>query len=321
MIRTVSFSLLLVFATSLKVNAQQDAQFTQYMFNQVYYNPAFAGSTDGTTLTAIHRSQWFGYDGTINQGGAPNTQLISFNSALPQIRGGFAAYISNDNLGPSNNLQVQTAFSTNFSLPNGAILTAGLNLGMFSSSIDFDEIVVVNPSDPIFNASGKEGQIRPDVGIGILYRKGNFFGGLSSNHLLQPKFDFGESQVSNQLNRHYYLTAGYDYSFTPQIKVTPTVLLKSVGFNTYSTEVSVIGEYNNNLRAGLAYRQSESASLMVGYKVLSDRSLTLAYAFDFVVGNRNSKQPTSQELMLIYNFQSNPKIGGRRIIRTPRFRY
>ena len=321
MIRTVSFSLLLVLVASYKVNAQQDAQFTQYMFNQVYYNPAFAGSTDGTTLTAIHRSQWFGYDGTINQGGAPTTQLISYNAALPQIRGGFAAFISNDNLGPSNNLQVQTSFSTNFILPNGATLTAGLNVGIFSSAIDFDEVVVVNPSDPIFSASGREGQIRPDIGVGILYRKGDFFGGLSSNHLLQPKFDFGQSQFSNQLNRHYYLTAGYDYSLTPQIKITPTVLLKSVGLNIYSTEVSVIGEYNNNLRAGLAYRQSESASLIVGYKILSDRSLTLAYAFDFVVGNQTSKQPSSQELMLIYNFKTTPKFGGRRIIRTPRFRY
>ena len=319
--RTFLFSLALLLVAIFQVRAQQDAQFTQYMFNQLYYNPAFAGPSNGTTLTAIHRSQWFGYDGTVNQGGAPSTQLISYNSNLPQIKSGLGIYLSNDNLGPTNNLQVQAALSRSLNLPNGGILTVGLNVGMFSSSIDYDKIVVVDPSDPIFNASGKEGQIRPDLGVGLVYRKGNFFGGLSSNHLLQPKFGFGEGQVSNQLNRHYYLTAGYDYSFTPQITITPTVLLKSVSLNTYNVEVSVIGEYNNNLRAGLAYRQSESASLIVGYKILSDRSLTLAYAFDFVVGNQSSKKPTSQELMLIYNFKSSPRIGGQRIIRTPRFRY
>ncbi|MFT6827999.1 MAG: type IX secretion system PorP/SprF family membrane protein [Roseivirga sp.] len=321
MIGTFRYTLVLLITSTLSVFAQQDAQFTQYMYNQLYYNPAFAGSGEGSTLMAIHRSQWFGYDGSINQGGAPNTQLISYNTKLEKLKTGLGIYLSNDNLGPSNNFQVQTAISKNINLPNGGVLTFGLNLGLFSSSINFDDVIVVNPNDPISIGSGKESQIRPDFGAGIIYRKGNYFGGFSTNHLLQPKFGFGESQVSNQLNRHYYLTMGYDYSLNPQIKITPTVLLKSVSLNTYNIDVSVIGEYNNNLRAGLAYRQSESASLILGYKILSDRSLTLAYAFDFVVGNRQSKEPTSQELMLIYNFKSVPGIAGRRIIRTPRFRY
>lgn len=321
MIRTLRYTLVLLITSTFSIFAQQDAQFTQYMYNQLYYNPAFAGSGEGSSLTAIHRSQWFGYDGSVNQGGAPNTQLISYNTKLEKFKTGLGLYISNDNLGPSNNFQVQTALSRNINLPDGSILTVGINLGFFSSAINFDDIIVVNPGDPISNGMGRESQIRPDFGAGIIYRKGKFFGGFSSNHLLQPKFDFGESQVSNQLNRHYYLTMGYDYSLSPQIKITPTVLLKSVSLNTYNIDVSVIGEYNNNLRAGLAYRQSESASLILGYKILSDRSLTLAYAFDFVVGNRQSKEPTSQELMLIYNFKSVPGIAGRRIIRTPRFRY
>lgn len=321
MIRAFIFLLVLLVVVTSKVSAQQDAQFTQYMFNQLYYNPAFAGSGDGTTLTAIHRSQWFGYDGSVNQGGAPNTQLISYNTQLSKIKSGLGVIISNDHLGPSNNLSVQGALSRNINLPDGSILTVGVNLGIFSSSINFDDIVVVNPNDPISNSSGKESQLKPDFGVGFIYRTGNFFGGLSTNHLLQPKFDFGESQVSNQLNRHYYLTLGYDYSLTPQIKITPTALLKSVSLNTYNLDVSVIGEYNNNLRAGLAYRQSESASFIFGYKVLSDRSLTLGYAFDFIVGNRDSKEPTSHELMLIYNFKSMPGLPGKRIVRTPRFRY
>jgi type IX secretion system PorP/SprF family membrane protein len=321
MIRAFIFPLVLLIVCNFKVTAQQDAQFTQYMFNQLYYNPAFAGFEEGSTLTAIHRSQWFGYDGTINQGGAPNTQLISYNSRINQIKSGLGLYVSNDNLGPSNSLQVQAALSRNFGLPDGSILTVGVNLGFFSSSLNFDDIIVVNPNDPISIGTGKESQLKPDFGVGFLYRKGNFFGGFSTNHLLQPKFDFGESQVSNQLNRHYYLTMGYDYSLTPQIKITPTVLLKSVSLNTYNLDVSVIGEYNNNLRAGLAYRQSESASLILGYKILSDRSLTLGYAFDFVLGNQDSKRPASQEIMLIYNFKSSPALAGRRIIRTPRFRY
>lgn len=313
------FALVAIF-TGLNAHAQQDAQFTQYMFNQMYFNPAFTGVEGGTTLTAIHRSQWFGYDGSLNPSGAPNTQVISYNSRLRSLNGGAGLYISNDNLGPSNNLEVQGSFAKYFALPNGASLSVGLKAGFFSSGLDFDELILVDPSDQVANLSGKESQLRPDFGLGILYRNGNFFGGLSANHLLEPEFDFGEDQLSNQLNRHYYLTAGYDYTVTPQLTITPSMLLKSVGFNTYNVDLSVIGKYDNKLWAGLAYRQSESASAMFGYKLLKDRSLTLAYAFDFVISDRDTKEPTSQELMLIYNFKST---GGtpRSIIRTPRYRY
>ena len=305
---------------SLEAAAQQDAQFTQYMFNQMYYNPAFSGVESLSSVRAIHRSQWFGYDGTINTQGAPNTQVISYTSRLPAIGGGFGLYVSNDNLGPSSNLEVQASVSKFFVLPNGASLSVGVKAGFFSSALDFDELVLVDPTDAIATLSGKESQIRPDIGIGILYRKGNFFGGLSANHLLEPEFDFGEAQLSNQLNRHYYLTAGYDYSLTPQLTITPSLLLKSVGFNTYNVDVSVIGKYNDKLWAGLAYRQSESASALFGYNVWGDR-LTLAYAFDFVISDRDSKEPTSQELMLIYNFKKSPPATRRFPIRTPRYRY
>jgi type IX secretion system PorP/SprF family membrane protein len=291
------------------------------MFNQMYYNSAFTGVEGGTTVTAIHRSQWFGYDGTINPGGAPNTQVISYSQRLQRVNGGFGLYISNDNIGPSNNIEFQANFAKYFALPNGASLSIGVKAGFFSSGLDFDELSLVDPTDIVANLSGKESQLRPDVGLGILYRNGNFFGGLSANHLLEPEFDFGEDQLSNQLNRHYYLTAGYDYSVTPQLTLTPSILLRSVGLDTYNIDLSVIGKYNEKLWAGLAYRQSESASALFGYKVLKDRSLTIAYAFDFVISDRDSKEPTSQEFMLIYNFKSKPPPGPRSPIATPRYRY
>ena len=311
-------------ACSVSLSAQQDAQFTQYMFNQLYYNPAYAGLSDGMELTAIHRSQWLGYDGSVNQGGAPNTQMISLNSQLSNFPGGVGLYILNDNLGPSNNLELQLSMSYQMKFNNGATLNFGIKGGLYSASLDFDELVFVDPTDVVAGMSGKESQMKPDLGLGVLYRNGNFFGGLSANHLIGSVFDFGEDQISNQLSRHYYLNAGYDYNINSQLTITPTILLKSVGLNTYNFDLSVIGKYNDNLWAGLAYRQSESASAMFGYKLLSDKSLTLAYAFDFIVTDSDSKRPTSHELMLIYNFKSkssDPRKAGSRIIRTPRYRY
>lgn len=307
----------------LGVKAQQDAQFTQYMFNPLYYNPAFAGLAKGNTLTAIHRSQWFGYDGTINSGGAPTTQMISYNGASGFWNGGLGFHVVNDNLGPSSNLEFQVSGSYFLDLPNGGSLSIGLRAGVFSSNIDFDEIVVVDPRDGFGNLSGKESQIRPDIGVGILYRNGNFFGGFSTNHLIQPEFDFGQDQIANQLLRHYYLTAGYDYVLTPEITITPTLLFRSIGFDAFSWDLSVVGRFRDQLWAGVAYRQTESASILVGYNMLKDKSLALAYAVDVVLTERSSKEPTSQEVMLIYTFKTKNKVRnlGRNIIRTPRYRY
>ena len=325
MTKTARLFLVIAITTfCVRLSAQQDAQFTQYMYNKLYYNPAYAGMSEGTELTAIHRSQWLGYQGNINETGAPNTQLISFNSKIPTQPIGVGLYILNDNLGPSNNLEVQMSFSYQFKFDGGATVNFGVKAGLYSTSLNFDELVFVDPSDVVAGLSGKETQMKPDLGFGIYYRKGDFFGGLSANHLIGTAFDFGEDQISNQLSRHYYLSAGYDYHINPQLTITPSILLKSVSLDTYNFDLSVIGKYNDMLWAGIAYRQSESASAMFGYKLLDDRSLTLAYAFDFVVTNSASKEPTSHELMLIYNFKSRSGVArksGSRIIRTPRYRY
>lgn len=306
------------------LRAQQDAQFTHYMFNQVYFNPAFAGLTNSNSVMAIHRSQWFGYDGTLNNGGSPTTQFISYNGLSNLWNGGFAGYVVNDNLGPVNNLEMQLAGSFVLEINDNSSLTFGLKAGLFSTNINFDEIIVVDPNDGLVGMSGRESQMNPDLGVGLLYRNGNFFGGLSANHLLQPEFDFGNSQVSNQLVRHYYVMAGYDYALSQEVTITPTLLIKNTGFNEYSWDLTAIAKVREKLWFGVAYRDTESASALIGYKLLQDQSLSLGYAFDFVFNDAANKEPTSQEIMLIYTFRSNDgkrRNLGKNIIRTPRYRY
>lgn len=322
MVRAYLFIILIT--TTISVRAQQDAQFTHYMYNQTYYNPAFTGLSNSNSLTAIHRSQWFGYQGTVNSSGAPTTQFISYNGRTNLWNGGFGAYVVNDQLGAANNLEIQLSASYIIDLNDNSSLTFGLKAGMFSTSINFDELVVVDPNDNLVGVSGKESQINPDIGFGLLYRNGNFFGGLSANHLLEPEFDYGNDQISNQLVRHYYLMAGYDYALNQDVTITPTLLLKNVGLNQFSWDLSAIAKIRDRLWVGAAYRDSESASAMIGYKLLQDRSLSVGYAFDVVINNAAAKEPSSQEIMLIYSFKSKgprKRKVGKNIIRTPRYRY
>lgn len=322
MVRLLLFISLSLCVFSLR--AQQDAQFTHYMFNQTYYNPAFSGLTQTNSLTAIHRSQWFGYNGNLNSSGAPTTQFINYSGRSNMWNGGFGAYVVNDNLGASNNLELQLSASYVIELSANSSVSFGIKAGIFSTSIDFDELIIVDPNDILVGMSGKESQIRPDLGFGVLYRSGNFFGGLSANHLLQPEFDYGNDQISNQLDRHYYVTAGYDYALSPEVTLTPTMLIKNVNFDEFSWDFSAIAKIRERLWVGASYRDTESASVMLGYKLLEDRTLSVGYAFDFVINDSAAKEPTSQEFLLIYSFKSKSRVKrktGKNIIRTPRYRY
>src|ERR1044071_9711001 len=102
-----TFYILLIVMSGMSAQAQQDPQFTQYMFNNLYITPAYAGVDGVTHLTAIHRSQSLGYQSSFGDGGAPTTQMVSFNTPIHKLNSGAGAYIMNDKLGPQNNLEAQ----------------------------------------------------------------------------------------------------------------------------------------------------------------------------------------------------------------------
>lgn len=301
------------------IQAQQDAQFTQYMFNGMYYNPAFAGKESGYRFSALHRSQWANYTTSSGQGGAPVTQLITAEGRLDAKNIGYGLTIVNDQIGATGNLEINLQGSYQKKI-NRATLSFGGYVGMFSSSLDYGEIIVVNP-EPNLPQSGKESQMAVDFGAGLLYDKGKYYLGLSTKHLTQPSFDFGDASYANQLKNHSYLLFGYRIRPIGQLRIEPSLLIKTVSFNNFSYDVSVMATHQNKINGGIAYRGEESVSLIMGYSLLRDNSLKLGYAFDLVVGGLEAKSPTSHELMLRYVLPTVSREVERVIQRTPRYRF
>lgn len=298
--------------------AQQDAQFTQYMFNGMFYNPAMAGKEGGYRFSALHRTQWFNYTTAAGTGGAPVTQLITAQGRLNSKNIGFGLVAVNDRIGATNNLELNFQASYHKKI-NRSTISFGGYAGMFSSSLNYD-LVVVNP-EPNLPISGRENQMALDFGAGILLDRGMFYLGLSTKHLNQPTFDFGDATYANQLKQHNYLLFGYRIRPIGQLRIEPSFLLKSVGVNNFSYNVSVIATHQNRINGGFAYRGEESVSLILGYSLLRDNSLKLGYAFDLVVGGLEAKSPTSHELMLRYTLTDVSRDIERVIQRTPRFRF
>ncbi|WP_035456342.1 PorP/SprF family type IX secretion system membrane protein [Algoriphagus terrigena] len=310
---------LILFLGAGYAQAQQDAQFTQYMYNGMFYNPAFAGKESGYRFSALHRSQWAGYSTSTGQGGAPVTQLITAQGRLDAKNIGYGLSIVNDQIGASGNLEVNLKAAYHKKIKR-ATLSVGGYVGMFSSSLDYGELVVVNP-EPNLPQSGKESQLALDFGAGILYDRGNYYLGLSSKHLNQPTFDFGDATYANQLKNHSYFLFGYRVRPIGQLRIEPNLLIKAVSFNNFSYDVSVMATHQNKINGGISYRGEESISLILGYSMLRDNSLKLGYAFDLVTGGLEAKSPTSHELMLRYVLPTSNREVERVIQRTPRFRF
>jgi len=158
--------------------AQQDPQFTQYMFNTLYYNPGYAGVDGVTKLTALHRSQWLGYQPSFGGGTAPTTQIVSMTTPIYKLNSGFGAYIVNDKLGPQNNLEAQASYAYHLGIKETK-LSVGVRVGVYSQTINFDQYRATDPNDPLLNATGKQSQVRPDVAVGAFLRKEKYYAGVS----------------------------------------------------------------------------------------------------------------------------------------------
>ncbi len=298
--------------------SQQSAQFSQYMFNTLFYNPAYAGVEGITTITAFHRTQWAGYQPTTGDlSGGINTQVISLNTPILKLRSGFGLHVVNDRIGPLTNQEAQASFAYHLGV-GAAKLSLGIRVGAFSQTIDFDQYRWVDPNDPLRKA-GKDSQMRPDFSAGVFYRARQFYAGVGFKHLVDTQFDFGGiDTLNNPLQNHMTVTGGFDYEPTYRLRLTPSFLVQS-DLNTYSFDISVLATYNDTMWGGLSYRQQESLIGMIGYSFFREKSLKLGYAFDYTIIAQEAKATSSHEIMVSYSLPVS-SAGEKKIIRTPRFR-
>jgi len=316
MLKKTFYTLLAVALIGSTSYAQQDPQFTQYMFNNLYLSPAFAGVDGVTQLTAIHRSQWLGYQSSFGDGGAPTTQIVSFSTPINKLRSGFGAYVMNDVAGPLNTLEFQGSYAYHLGIRENK-LSFGIKLGVVSQSIR-NVYRPIQPGDPSI-PDGNDSQVRPDIGVGMMYRSEKYYVGVGVNHLNRAEFNFGGSDVRGALENHMNFTAGYFYEVNFDVQLNPTVLVKT-DFNEYSFDFGIIATFKDKMWGGLSFRQSEAANVLLGYSFLKDRSLRLGYAIDVVVKDREAKENFSHELLLTYQLPVDVH-SGKKVVRTPRYRH
>lgn len=316
--RKRTFYTILLLLASIAVRAQQDTQFSQYMFNNLFLTPAYAGVDGVTQLTAVYRSQWQGYQAYLGDGGAPSTQMISFNTPIHKIKSGFGTYILNDRVGPLNNLEVQANYAYHLGIKDSK-LSFGLRVGMISQSINYDLYRPLHEKDPLLGKKGKVSQVRPDVAAGVFYRSEKYYVGFGINHLTRAEFDFGVNESRNALENHMNFTAGYFYEVNFDLTLQFSTLVKT-DFNELQIDGGMIATLKDKMWGGFSYRQGDAVCVLLGYAFLKDHSLKLGYAIDVVVVDPKAKSELSHEILLSYQLPAVVN-SGKKVVRTPRYRH
>lgn len=307
---------MVVLTSGLRAYAQ-DPQFSHYMFNNVYNNPAYSGVEGYTTLTGIYRTQWLGYNPTVGTGGAPVTQLVTLSSPIMRYNAGFGFYAMNDEIGPVNFIHVQASGAYHLGIKDSK-LSIGFRAGAITMATNKDEYRAIDPDDDVINRI-QPTQVRPDFSLGVHYQTEKLYVGASFNHLIEASFDFGVDTIRNAYPRLVNVTAGYSFPVTYDITITPSFLVKSE-LKTLSFDISVLGTYKEKIWGGLSYRQQEAAVVMLGYSFFKENTLKFGYAFDYTVVAQDAKSATSHELMISYRLPA-ISTSGKKVVRTPRFRH
>ncbi len=292
----------------LAANGQQDAQYTQYMYNTVSVNPGYAGSRGHLSIAALYRAQWVGLDG------APKTQTLNLHSPVGYRGVGLGISIVNDQIGPTSETYFDADFSYTIQLAAEARLSFGLKGSMHLLDIRFSEL----NQDPSFPDAQLQADIQnrlsPNVGAGIYYHTEHFYAGLSVPRFLETSH-FQESSLSTAKEQmNFYFITGYVWDFHPMWKFKPTILTKATLGAPLQMDVSANFMYNEAFIFGAAYRWDAAFSGMIGFNISRSFLVGLAYDREITELGSSAFNDGSFEVILRYDF-----IRATGNIKSPRF--
>lgn len=287
------------------VVAQQEPQYTQYMYNPTVINPAYTGSQGYASAFGLNRIQWVGIEG------APQTANIAYQHPFQTKNMAIGFNMVNDRIGPTNLNYLNVDFAYTLLFKNSTRLAMGLKSGIELLSIDYTRLSIYNPEDPLFQNS-LVNQLSPNFGAGIYYYSKKWYVGASIPMLMQTEFYDNVSISSAKRRQNLYLIGGYVFNINPMLKFKPALVSKVVAGAPLQLDLTANFLYNNRFTIGTAYRHSAAVSLMVG--VNATDQLFIGYGFDMETTKLIKYNGGSHEVFIKYDFRKNAQK-----IETPRF--
>jgi len=276
--------------------AQQEALSTQYMFNGLSVNPAYAGTHEDLSLTGIIRSQWVGMSG------APNTQMFSIHAPLRRDKVALGLNFQHDNIGVTGSTVISPSYAYRLHFKNEAILSMGVQASFINHRSELTALKPEKPGDASF--AQDENIWLMNFGFGMYYYTDKFYIGASIPTLMDRNFSKNDV-VQAKMDRHYYINAGYVFDLGQDFKLMPSTMIRYAE-GTYATvDLNATLYYDNLFGIGLSYRTKESASVL--FQLYINEELIIGYAFDYVLSDIRMATYGSHEIMVNYRFAFNKK--------------
>lgn len=301
------FTIIIVLASILS-HAQQDAQFSNYMYNTLSFNPAYAGSRGTTSIYLSHRSQWVGLEG------APTTNALSYHSPIGSSNLGIGLSFMNDAIGPVEENLISLDMSYTINTSYDYKLAFGLRASAHMLNVDFMKLNAFNPGD-VLAQNNVNNRISPNMGFGLFWYSDKSYVGFSIPNLLETKhinkgLNSSVSSVSRE-RLHYHFTAGYIYDISQDILFKPAVLTKIVLGAPLQVDVSANFQMYEKFTLGAAYRLNAAVSFLVAFQL--NNNWFLGYGYDFDTNQLSTYNSGSHEVFLRYEvFRKNK-------VKVPRF--
>lgn len=286
------FCTVVVLSMSPKASAQQYPVFTQYYFNELVINPAFAGSHVQLSLTSTYRNQW------VNFPGAPRTVSFSGHTALMNGKMGVGLLVNHDEIGSYGNEHVYGYYSYRINMQH-ATLSMGLMAGFNFLGVDFSNLDLQDPTDASFLPIN---EFKPNFGTGIYYNRKNFFAGFSVPFLLNNAVSANLENVAAEIReaRYYFLRGGgiFPINRAETVKLNPSMLLRAQEGQPLSMDINLGVVIHDIFSTGVSWRSGDSFITFIDIK-LSEK-FHFAYSYDWTTSDMARFSNGSHEFMINY---------------------
>ncbi len=288
---------------SLNIQAQQAPMYTHYMNNTLVVNPAYAGSRDALTVTALHRMQWVDFEG------APVTQSLTMHTPLSNEHMGIGLSILNDKIGPTNMTSLVFDYAYRFNLTENSKMSFGLSVGANLFQADLSALQLDVQNDPVF-LNNINNHVTPNIGFGAYYSRERFYAGFSIPNLLETSYSEidqgnGKSLIGKE-QRHYFFIAGALFHVGDNLDFKPTSFVKVTVGAPIEADLTASFIIQKRFLLGAMFRTGDAIGGLIGFDITDQ--LHLGYSYDWSFGLQTFRyNKGSHELVLRYDFLLNNK--------------
>lgn len=286
-----------------ETQAQQDPQYTQYMYNMNVVNPAYAGSKESISFTALYRHQWANFD--------ENPVTFTFSAHAPiSDRVGLGLSAIKDELGPVSETNLYADFSYTIPVNNSVNLALGLKAGATFHKVGLAGLELQDPNDPFL--SEDINNTYPNVGAGAFLYGNAFYIGLSVPNMLKSvHLDENGIKYGSEVN-HYFATAGLVFEVNDNFRLKPSIMVKGANGAPVSYDGNLNALFYDKFELGVSYRLEQTFSGLIGFQLTDN--IRVGYAYDHISGGLSAIARSSHEVYFAYDLYIKP-----RVLRSPRF--